>query len=85
MESRGHDKISDTKKARTVYIRRIFGDIPAKSTAYTPCIHGSGQPYKYSVYDSHAGVRGHLETYNCIGSSQEQSAFRNSSQNAIQL
>jgi len=25
---------------------RIFGDFPAKSTVYTPCIYGSGQqPY----------------------------------------
>jgi len=28
----------------TVY-DRIFGDVPAKNTVYTPYIYGSGQPY----------------------------------------
>ena len=35
--------------AKTVYIytvyARIFGDIPANNTVYTPYINGSGQPY----------------------------------------
>jgi hypothetical protein len=32
----------------TVY-DRIFGDFPAKNTVHTPYIHGSGQPYVYSM------------------------------------
>jgi len=34
--------------ARTVYVHtvyeRLFGGFPAKNTAYTPYIYGSGQP-----------------------------------------
>jgi hypothetical protein len=28
---------------------RIFGDLPAKNTVYTPYIHGSGQPLEYAI------------------------------------
>jgi hypothetical protein len=35
--------------ARTVYIHRVFGGIPAKSTAYTPYRYGSGQLYVYGL------------------------------------
>ena len=32
-----------------VHIRRIFGDFQVKNTVYIPYIHGSGQPYIYTI------------------------------------